>query len=326
MNGQSRDRYVRGIAKRIAEIRASFKQSQLETVGDKLVDNLEWLLVGIETDTVSGAATVSMLRIVDDIFERVPKSFGDRFDLDALLIREIMLEWESPKIRFPSMIVPNYGDEWAHSAVAMPPENGREAHIVKIITLPGDDVLDEINLLDYAFLFHELAHELFSLSGDLFRIPFNKRLDSRLHSLRRRSIADGHEVTKRRHQDVIDNIESYWRATNSRPDWAHEFAADIVALWACGPVYIDRLVDTIRAKNQRPFDLKQEHPPYAARFDALSKACFQLGWPTTQTDDLLEYWEKTTAAQERSNEYFAVLDDELLNHVVEQTLACIIHE
>ena len=291
MNGRSRDRYFRGIEKRIADIQTSLTQSPLESVGRKLIDYLEWLLSGIETDTVSGPTIESILQFVDDIFARVPKSFGDRFDFDALLIREIMREWESSKTRFPSMIVPSYGNEWSHSAIGMPPENGREAHIVKIITLPGDDFLDEINLLDYAFLLHELAHELFSLSGDLFRIPFNERLDGRLHSLRRRSIADGHDVTKRRHQDVIDNIESYWRATNNRPDWAHEFAADIVALWACGPVYIDRLVDTIRRKNQRPFELKQEHPPYAARFDALSKACFQLGWPTTQTDDLLEYWE-----------------------------------
>lgn len=311
---------MRGIEKRIADIQVSLKHSPLEAVGSKLIDYLKWLLLGIETDTVSSSAMASMLELIDDIFSRVPKSFGDRFDIDALLLREIMHEWEGPKTRFPTMIVPSYGNEWTHSAVGMPPENKNEAHVVKIITFPGEDILEDVDLLDYAFLFHELAHELLSLSSDLFRIPFNERLDARLRAFRRRSIADGNDVTKRRHQDVIDNIDGYWRATNNRPDWAHEFAADIVALWACGPVYTDRLVHTIRQKGLRPFELKQEHPPYAARFEALSKASFRLGWPATKTDGLLEYWEKTSAAQERSNEYFAAVDDEILNHIVEQAL------
>jgi hypothetical protein len=187
-----------------------------------------------------------LVHYADYVLNRLPQAFGTRFHFDAIQIAAIAED--VGRDRFSGMLIPRYEQDWGHESVMMPAENG-SSHVIDLILMPGDDGVRDINLLSYPWLGHELAHNLLFRHGTTFADDVSQELKNVVQRLKISSIADrgaAHAKATR----LVDQFIQLWTPTPDHKNWAHEIAADCVALWIFGPAYIacfeDLLDDPLR--------------------------------------------------------------------------------
>jgi hypothetical protein len=56
------------------------------------------------------------------------------------------------------MIVPKPSQDWGHMSLPLATYDQTATHVIDLILLPGDDRLEDVDLLAYPFLTHELGH------------------------------------------------------------------------------------------------------------------------------------------------------------------------
>jgi len=295
----------------------------LREIGLELESQLTFLQRASNTNPENGEILKVFLSQVATILQILPITFDDRFWFDAEMVRAIASGWNRTGQRLTGTILTKPESEWAHKSVYIPVGSNREqGKSINVIIVPGSDSLSDVDLLDYPWIFHELAHNLFYYDDSLFVESFSQRINSFLGALRLRAIADQGSA-KTKSQATINKIEKFWYPTLTHKNWGHEMAMDIVALWASGPAFLAAFQDKVEDKSCDPYRVDKVHPPYAVRAMALSRASKILGWvdEARGIKNLIANWRKSSWARQVDNSYMALTDPKLLDGVVECALA-----
>lgn len=246
----------------------------LKAIAGKLGQTLEQTQCAFEAGSSAPDKLIAVCSYVCQVVDRLPQQFGDRFFFDAAMIQAMATDWDG-SLALSRMIIPSYGPQWGHARLQMPSEDQVRTHVIDLIILPEEDRLDDVDLLSYPLLAHELGHSLLLTDDSSFRNAFSPSLAKRVRSLKLASIAD-QGAARAKGQAIINELEELWTPSADQRNWAHELAIDLVALWACGPAYLACFEDTV--EHQRPYDITQDHPPYAVRLDALVDCGRKLGF------------------------------------------------
>ncbi len=304
------------------------KLSPLEPIAKELEEYFDFFRQVSQSPSSSEQAAYG-LEIVASILENLPQSFEERFEFDAVMIQAIAQEWNGQQQKLSGTLIPCSGEEWLHKSFSLPfgPLNGIGKSI-SLIHIPGEDALDEVDLLTYPFMCHEMAHNLLYFNDPYFKPEFNRELNQYLNSLRLKSIADQGK-SRIQSQRTISQIEELWSPGANHQNWAHEITMDIVALWTCGPAYIaafqDEIQDEVEKKGKDPYFIGQSHPPYAVRIDILERTSDRLGWEdyTDRIRMLRQNWSKPPHRRRMNNHYLALTDPVLIEVCIASALdAC----
>lgn len=295
----------------------------LREIGLELESHLTFLQQTAPVSAENGEILKVFVSQVATILQILPVTFDDRFWFDTEMVGAISAGWNRTGQRLTGTILTKPESEWAHKSVYIPVGSNRDqGKSINVVIVPGRDALSDIDLLDYPWIFHELAHNLFYYDDALFVESFSERVNSFLGALRLRAIADQGSA-KTKSQATINKIGNFWCPSLDHKNWGHEMAMDIVALWASGPSFLAAFQDKVEDKSCDPYRVDKVHPPYAVRAMALLRASKILGWmdEARGIKDLIRNWRKSSWARQVDNSYMALTDPKLLDGVVECALA-----
>lgn len=122
------------------------------------------------------------------VLQLLPKQFSDRFSFDVQMIHAIKESWNGDGQRLSHYVIPVNGDVWGHQGMFMPVGNQGKSSSINVIHFPGASNIRDTNLLDYPFLCHELAHNLYFFDDSFFRECFDEKLKASIDKLRLQSI------------------------------------------------------------------------------------------------------------------------------------------
>lgn len=320
MARRNRDRYDQ-LARLLIQVQRRFDNSPLVDVGSLLAGTISEIQQAIQSESTSSDAAELLATYVTRVLESTPVTFGDRFTFDAQLIAALAAECSQGSARLSSMLVPKPSLTWGHESVPMPSTDRNSVHVINVIHVPGDDTLDDIDLLDYPFLCHELGHNILFRDGDAFITAFVQELDAVLASIQRQTF--GIRGSSKQVADATsEQVRRYWTPTSNQYNWAHEIAVDVISLWLSGPAYLAALQDVMEADDLNPYQLGQSHPPYDIRATALIDAAGRLGWAyyTGAIQNLLDRWSSTGPADERTNLHVACANPRLLSGAISSAI------
>ena len=283
--------------------------SPLSEVGKKLLAVLSEAKEN-SPNPIADARLLRLANYVAHVADRVPQSFGQRFHFDSALIVGLSRDW-GRKVTVSGMIVPRHGKEWGHERVMMPSEDAKSAHFVDLVLLPRDDRLEDVDLLTYPLMIHELNHYVFLRYDTLFIPIFEAELENVVRKLRLAAISDRGSA-RTRAQKQIDELVKFWTPRPDQKNWAHELAIDIASLWMCGPAYMACFHDMV--ENLNPYEITATHPPCAVRAEALIIASRELGLQNyaTKLKLLSEGWRTSHWKRGYDNRYAALTRDDLI--------------
>jgi hypothetical protein len=234
------------------------------------------------------------------------------------------------------MILPTYRKEWwGHEFKVMPTVNGTplfgrevvEMLPVKgtplayfdLIYIPCYDHEDAVPLLDYPWLCHELGHYLLTHHGQTLIGFFSPCLHKLLSTLRIRSVAD-RGIARTTANERMQDIETKWRLSHAGKSWSNETAIDAIALWCCGPAYLEAFKD--KHENMKPFLIEQTHPPVEIRTAALVQTACRLGWQEyiAPLEKMWEAWNNSKIPASVQNRYASLDRKELIDGCIEAAI------
>src|SRR5258708_1346846 len=261
--------------KRIRQIAEEIKQlhgTPLVAIGAELEKTLEPLLAAQEADI--GGPVNHLVEHLNDLLSALPTTFGQRFMFDAALIPTLMDEW-NPNLKLRRGALPKYDPHWGYRRVPMPSLNRDSTLVFDLFFIPGREVLDDVDLLDYPWIMHEMGHCLLNLIPSEFPAAFRVGLEKHFRNLRLLAVADRGRAREKAGA-ALRQVEQCWTPARDQRDWAHEIAFDVFALWTCGPAFISAFHNTLKDLIPDPFIKKQDHPPYIVRVAALISAAKKL--------------------------------------------------
>jgi hypothetical protein len=257
-----------------------------------------------------------LLRYTTHVLNRLPQLFGPRFGFDAVQIATITEDLG--RDLFSGMLIPRYEQNWGHESVMMPAENGK-SHVIDLILMPGKDRVRDVNLLSYPWLGHELAHNLLFRHDTTFCDDVSRQLDKDVQRLKVGAIADrGTAHTKATR--ILEEFVRFWTPTLDHKNWAHEIAADCIALWIFGPAYLACFEDVLDNASLNPYELTQSHPPYFVRANALLDGARLLGWNDAALRRRIAGWADSKWRDSKSNRLLSLAKPELTSVCVSAAL------
>jgi hypothetical protein len=176
------------LARLLIQVQRRFDNSPLVEVGRLLAGTISEVRRSVQSGATSSDAAERMATYVTSVLDSTPVTFGDRFTFDTQLIASLAAECSQGSARLSNMLVPKPSLTWGHKTVPMPSADGKTAHVINVIHVPGEDTLDDIDLLDYPFLCHELGHNLLFRHGDEFVTVFSRNLNTVVSDLQRKSL------------------------------------------------------------------------------------------------------------------------------------------
>jgi hypothetical protein len=162
--------------------------SPLSQVGKKLLDVLSEAKQN-SPEPLGDYRLARLANYVAHVADRLPQSFGERFHFDSALIGGITRDW-GKKVTVSGMIVPRHGEEWGHERIMMPSEDAQSAHFIDLVLLPRHDRREDVDLLSYPLIIHEMNHYAFLRYETLFIPAFKSGLEEIVRKLRLAAISD----------------------------------------------------------------------------------------------------------------------------------------
>jgi hypothetical protein len=248
----------------------SLSRTPLEPIAENLRCTFEPIFIENASSAVIEPA-FDLAGTIQNLLSQLPTSYGPRFDFDAAFVFALAANW-NPNLALPGMTVPKHQGEWGFSELLLPTIDKQRMPIVRVFHFPGQDSIEDIDLLAYPWLAHEVAHCLLFLHSALFPSEFKPRLDGVLHALSLKGIAD-RGLARTVARAGLDEMKKYWTPTLDQGNWAHEIAMDIIALWSCGPAYLGAFLDEVEREDLDFFQISTVHPPYFVRILAILCAC-----------------------------------------------------
>jgi hypothetical protein len=287
--------------------------SPLSQIAEKLCDVLNDANRALNSRELDETDFLRLAAYVADTVDRLPQSFGERFQFDSALIRGIALDW-GKNLALSSMIMPRHQSAWGHVRIPMPSEDRNDAHVVDIIHMPGPDDLGEVDLLAYPWIIHEMGHYLLLRYSANFVPVFKAQLEKVVSDLRLASIADRGSASAKSHR-ILEQLARLWNPTHGQRNWAHELAIDIISVWTCGPAYLACFQDAVEQQNMNPYEVTQTHPPFVVRADALVSAARRLGLQTYtgKLQRLTDEWRRPQWSRRRDSKFLSLARPELIN-------------
>ncbi len=287
----------------------------LDVIGRKL----EKVLIDATSCNPMGSPPEVLARLseyISHLVDRLPESFETRFHFDAALIKCLEHDW-SADLAFSNMIVPRHGRQWGHERLVMPSENASSTHVIDLIHMPGQDRLEDVDLLSYPWIIHELGHYILLHNEHSFIPDFTAELSKTTSHLRLASIAD-RGLARSRAQRTLEELTRFWTPSRDQRNWAHELTIDLIALWTCGPAYLASFFDVVEDSKINPYEITQSHPPYAVRAEALIKGALLLDIHrySTKLERLAQSWRRSTWRKHFNNRFLAFSRAELLDSSV----------
>jgi hypothetical protein len=301
----------------LVQVQRHLAKSPLAAVGQMLATAVSDVQRSIEAGIATPEDAESVANYVTKVLELLPESFGDRFTLDSQLIHALAEEYSQGAAHLSGMLVPKPSEEWGHQTITMPSSDGVTAHVIDVIHLPGDDNIDDVNLLDYPFVCHELGHNILFRAGEAFITNFGQKLEAVLAGIQKQTLGIRGSA-KQVADDIAKQVRGYWTPSADQYNWAHEIAVDVISLWLCGPAYLAALQDVMEADGLNPHQLGQSHPPYEIRAKALIEAAGQLGWAyyTGAIQGLVDRWSAASTASTWTNLHVACADQRIVNGAI----------
>lgn len=290
-----------------------FDQTPLNCVGRTLHAFVRDVQDGLQAGHITQEQANKLADYMEGVIDRLPQTFGDRFRFDAGMIAAIAEEWDGSGTQLSGMLLPRPSAEWGHQSVAMPTYSDQSAHVIDLILIPGEDNLDDIDLLAYPFLGHELGHNALFKHEAIFSEAFEKQLQQHVSGMLRQSLAD-RGTAKVKSKEIVERTRKVWGATQNHFNWAHEIAVDLIALWICGPAYLATFHDVLDDAQVDPYQVGQSHPPYEVRARALIHAAGELGWSAhcKNLSEMIQKWGRSDWHRGRNNQYAALASPELI--------------
>jgi hypothetical protein len=291
------------------------------SIGEELQSRLRE--VQIAAQQLAPEDVTGFISSVNAVLALLPQGYQRRFLFDACMIGAILADWNGEQQRLSSTIYPRYGAEWSHGHVRMPTRRlNASDSFLGFITFPGTDDLANIELIDYAFLCHELGHNLLHYDDAAFTRPFTAQLEQITGMLALAGVADRGSARLKAQRDV-DDIRRMWTPTHNHENWANEMMIDLIALWTCGPAYLASFEYEVGDESKNPYQISQTHPPYALRVEAIIAASERLGWGehTQGLKDRLEGWGVSNWKSHLTNKYFKLADSKIMSACLTCTLA-----
>lgn len=261
----------------------------------------------------------AVLYHVRGLLDLLPDATRPRFTFDTLMIQAVATAWRAAPHPLSGAIVPCYGDEWHLTRKQLiPAQEVGQIHVLELLTIRGENNEQHVDLSEYGWMVHELAHSLLYRNAEIVIPLATGRLDPLLRDLRVAGVADrGH--TKSIKQRSTDQVIDFWTPTQNQINWVHELIVDIIGIGTAGVAYGRNYLEETSGQHLRPFELTQSHPPLAIRACALLQAAEQLGW--TELAPLLharlKSWATDPAYEEPENLYRAATAEELVSAAVE---------
>ena len=259
---------------------------------------------------------------IERMLDLLPQSFGERFYFDASMIGALSEEWGGGSTRLSGMIVPKPSQDWGHMSLPLATYDRTATHVIDLVLLPGEDRLEDVDLLAYPFLSHELGHNALFKYDKVFPQSFWLVLEQVTNGLLRQSLADK-GAARSLARDTVTLIRQLWSPTANHYNWAHEIAMDVIALWTTGPAYLATFHDILEDEELNPYLVGQSHPPYEIRANALIDASNRLGWEnhTQSLTDRVAHWRQSHWWEERNNRYVACASPDLVRGCVTSVIA-----
>lgn len=265
------------ISQGLTLVRRRFESSPLRAVYARLAADVSAVQEAFEAGTISAAQVDAFAMYINSVIELLPSTFGDRFTFDAQFVAALVDEHSQGAVKLSAMLVPKPSHSWGHQTVPMPATAGEPVHLIDVIHLPGEDSVEDIDLLAYPFLCHELGHNVLFRYGQEFCNSFEAVLGTFTNRVQQQNLAIRGQ-SRQVADATLAQIRQFWTPTADHYNWAHEIAVDVIALWTCGPSYLAALHDVMDDANLDPYQLGQSHPPYALRAQVLVQAAAALGW------------------------------------------------
>jgi hypothetical protein len=284
----------------------------LQEIHNKLSSFLEDVKAAFLAKSLSEDQLVQIGKSIGDIIDHLPGSFGKRFFFDSILIRSLAMDW-SDSLSISGMLMPHYADNWGYLRLIMPSENTSHSHVVDLIHMPGQDRLEDIDLLEYPWLAHEWGHYAMLRNDSLFSSGFAQDLNRLIASLQLASVAD-RGTAKAKAQKTVHELAKLWTPSPDQQNWAHELAIDLISLWICGPAYLRCMANHLTNDYPNPYWIDQGHPPYAIRAQALINGACQLGLGafTTGLKTVVAGWDSSKWQSKKDNRFIALANPEII--------------
>jgi len=307
------------LAKLQNDVRRLSEYPHLKEIARRLLGVLDFVSVS----TASNQDIESLIKYDETILKRLPRPQGDnsRFLFDANVIAAFREMLDRISVEFSRMILPTCGEEWSHRPVYLPSLDRAKVPRVDLISFKGETQLDDIVLLDYPWLYHELGHILIYDYWESFRKTFARVLDEVVRGLKARSLGDS-PVNKRRAEATIEKFERFWGMEDGPWSWAIEIGSDVVALWTCGPAFLTAFDKELDNRKPNPYVISQQHPPYEIRSIGLMRAGSRLGWSryTTSLKNRVKLWKASPFRKNRTNEYVSYANKEIMYGAISSAL------
>lgn len=293
----------------------SLSRTPLSAIAENLRCTFEPLFDGNSSNTVF-EPSFDLASAIQRLLDQLPTSYGPRFHFDAAFVFALAAD-SNPNQALPGMTVPKHRGEWGFSELPLPTIDRERVPIVRVFHFPGQDSLENIDLLAYPWLAHEIGHCLLFLHSALFPAQFTPRLESTFHALSLKGIAD-RGLARTLARAGLDEMKQYWTPTLDQGNWAHEIAMDIIALWLCGPAYLGAFLDEVEPANLDMYQISTVHPPYSVRISAILRAC-----PLMELEESAGALQKLNMSLPRQypNKLMQLAPDELIAAAVEAGIA-----
>jgi hypothetical protein len=219
----------------------------------------------------------TVLQHVGRLLDRLPEEQGTRFVFDAMMIKSIASAWNTGGTQLSGAIVPAYGNDWRlERHVLYPGPQLDQVHLLELLVFQGENCVEDVDLTEYGWIVHELAHSLLHKNSKAAIAAMTRRLEIPLRDIQAGAIVDRSHAKSIR-QPITDQIVAFWRPTANQQNWSHELVTDIVSVVTAGSAYGRIFLEDTASDAVRPFDLTRSHPPLAVRCAALGWAADQLG-------------------------------------------------
>lgn len=140
-------------------VQQHFGQGVLSPLARKIIEAIESARQVPDSDGTAAKLTASIRQVM--ALSPSANDVTDRFWFDLGMIAAVRDEWSACSHLIPPSILPRYKSRWEYTYVPIPSFKDRDRICrIDMLGFPDRNVSEDINLLQYPWLYHELGHLL----------------------------------------------------------------------------------------------------------------------------------------------------------------------